>query len=81
LHPGNEPKPSILSLKFRPPGSAEDPHLLDGDSEPRAPSIRLGEVLQFAEPRKVRQLVERNAPELEQYGSLARRVTRAPSAR
>lgn len=43
------------------------------DSEPRVQDIVLGERLGFARPRKVREIIERNLPELKAYGSSAPR--------
>lgn len=43
------------------------------DSEPRVLDVTLGEGLGFARPRAVRQIIERNALELQGYGSLATR--------
>lgn len=43
------------------------------DSEPRVLDVLLGERLGFARPRKVRELVARNEPELLTYGGLPRR--------
>ena len=41
--------------------------------EPRILDERLGEMLGFARPRAIRQIIERNQLELETYGSLATR--------
>ncbi|WP_367354185.1 helix-turn-helix domain-containing protein [Agrobacterium pusense] len=45
----------------------------DIDNEPRILDVRIGEELGFARPRKVREIIERNIPELLTYGSLPRR--------
>lgn len=45
----------------------------DIDNEPRILDVKIGEELGFARPRKVREIIERNIPELLTYGSLPRR--------
>ncbi len=43
------------------------------DAEPRVQDIALGEGLGFSRPRAIRQIIDRNALELQAYGSLATR--------
>ena len=43
------------------------------DEEPRVQDIALGEGLGFSRPRAIRQIIDRNALELQAYGSLATR--------
>lgn len=40
------------------------------DDEPRVQDLRLAEALGFERPRKIRELITRNEPELSRYGSL-----------
>jgi hypothetical protein len=48
-------------------------HLEAIDGEPRVLDLTLAERLQFARPRSIRRLIERNTAELESYGPIATR--------
>lgn len=51
-----------------------------GDDEPRVHDLLLGDVLGFDRVRDVRKLIERNAAELETYGTLRAAVARTDTA-
>lgn len=49
---------------------ATDLRVIEGDAQPRILDLRIAERLEYARPRVIRELIERNQEELERYGGL-----------